>query len=228
MNMTNNMKICTLCKQNKLISEFTKHKQKKDGLNSWCKVCSRKKNKKLTQSKEYKRKKSEYDKKYRQENKAKLDKASKKRREQNKDKKAEYDKEYRKQLGEKRLANKRDYYHNRGGKELNRKWNLVNKDKVKANDHNIRAKRREQASSSLLTAMDIKNWVDSQSKLCSYCGIICSENYQIDHIEPLALGGLHELSNFAISCPTCNQSKGPKPLLVWFAKKHYSATNRSE
>lgn len=34
-------KVCTKCKQNKLFSEFYKCVTKKDGLNSWCKNCSR-------------------------------------------------------------------------------------------------------------------------------------------------------------------------------------------
>lgn len=34
------MKICLLCKLNKLESEFWKQKSNKDGLHNWCKVCA--------------------------------------------------------------------------------------------------------------------------------------------------------------------------------------------
>jgi len=35
------MKTCTKCGEDKMISEFTKNKSKKEGLNNWCKECSR-------------------------------------------------------------------------------------------------------------------------------------------------------------------------------------------
>ena len=37
------MKTCTKCGETKPLSEFGKHRGTKDGLNSWCKVCDRKK-----------------------------------------------------------------------------------------------------------------------------------------------------------------------------------------
>jgi hypothetical protein len=36
------MKVCSRCHQKKKNSEFGKHSQKKDGLNSWCKECNKK------------------------------------------------------------------------------------------------------------------------------------------------------------------------------------------
>lgn len=48
---------------------------------------------------------------------------------------------------------------------------------------------------------------------CYLCG---SRGYfrhmELDHIQPFALGGLHERSNCAIACLPCNRSKGAKPL----------------
>ena len=38
-----NLKRCTLCGISKPLSEFSKHRQQKSGLSSWCKECSREK-----------------------------------------------------------------------------------------------------------------------------------------------------------------------------------------
>lgn len=39
-------KICTVCKESKVLDEFPKHPQHKDGYNSVCKKCMQKSNKK--------------------------------------------------------------------------------------------------------------------------------------------------------------------------------------
>ena len=60
-------------------------------------------------------------------------------------------------------------------------------------------------------------WIDSQAKVCFWCGVPCEGNFQVDHFHPLSKGGRHELANLEISCPTCNQRKGAK-LPAIFAK----------
>lgn len=57
------MKTCTKCKKEKEITEFYKHKGKKDGLKSWCKECH------LEDSRKRESKYNETRKKYRNENK---------------------------------------------------------------------------------------------------------------------------------------------------------------
>ena len=71
-------KICSKCKVEKDICEYHKDKNKKDGLNTYCKLCA------INHSKEYYEKnkekisskhkgyKSEYNKEYREKNKEKL------------------------------------------------------------------------------------------------------------------------------------------------------------
>lgn len=132
-------KTCTLCKEIKPTTEFTKHSQKKDGLNSWCKPCKRIKDKEAAAKR--KKQKAEYDKQYRKENYDKLAKQSKQYRDLNKGNKALYDKEYRALKGQERLKDKRDYYHNRGGKEVQQKWQAENPELVKANGYNSSIKR---------------------------------------------------------------------------------------
>lgn len=187
------MKTCTLCKQEKPKSHFGKHKQKKDGLSSWCKLCARAKAKERMTTAEYKKQKQEYDKKRYEDNEIR------KIKQQNAKKNYKYNKESHKQ----RI----------------RKWQENHPEKVTAYKKNNKYKRREIINSSKLTAKKLMKWEQVQIKICSYCGTYCTENYQIDHIEPLANNGNHSLDNLTISCPTCNQSKSDKPLLIWLATK---------
>ena len=199
------MKTCSKCHETKAKSEFRKDKQKKDGLYSQCKTCRKTYEKQhySTHKKviQYKRKLAYND--------------------EAKSKKAQYDKKYREVKGEERLKDKRDYYHSRGGKEIGNRWRFENPLKSKSYLKRERIERQRVKDKSSITSKQMYNWFLEQTYLCSYCGKSCSGNFHIDHIEPLAKGGLHELDNLTISCPSCNQSKHSKPLLLWYA------TNRS-
>lgn len=47
--------------------------------------------------------------------------------------------------------------------------------------------------------------------LCNYCrAILTVENMTVDHYNPLARGGTHELDNLVAACEPCNVSKGDK------------------
>ncbi len=44
---------------------------------------------------------------------------------------------------------------------------------------------------------------------CGYCGVnLAPDNFQVDHIHPLARGGTNLDINLVASCETCNKSKG--------------------
>jgi len=48
---------------------------------------------------------------------------------------------------------------------------------------------------------------------CQFCGATPSrENLTIDHLIPLSLGGLDEMTNYVASCRECNQRKANLPL----------------
>jgi len=50
-------------------------------------------------------------------------------------------------------------------------------------------------------------------RVCVYCGAKCrADELTIDHIIPLALGGLDEMTNWATCCRACNQRKAAQPL----------------
>ena len=50
-------------------------------------------------------------------------------------------------------------------------------------------------------------------RVCVYCGAECrAEELTIDHLIPLALGGLVEMTNWATCCRACNERKAAQPL----------------
>ncbi|MDE2106793.1 MAG: HNH endonuclease [Patescibacteria group bacterium] len=52
--------------------------------------------------------------------------------------------------------------------------------------------------------------------LCCYCGRRpCGE---IDHIDPIARGGINGWNNLTSACRLCNGSKNATPLLLWLAR----------
>lgn len=51
---------------------------------------------------------------------------------------------------------------------------------------------------------------------CAYCD---SSMEHVDHIDPVALEGVSDWTNFAPACGPCNQSKAAKPLLLWMVDR---------
>jgi len=197
------MKECTKCKKSKPFTDFSKDKQKKTGYSSQCKQC-----------------RSLYEKEYYKNNKEKVNTRNNKYNETYKKRKQELDAKRRKEKREEINKKKREYYHSTG-KAVGNLWRANNPEKCKTYAFNRSHKRREKIKTSTLTSSEVRNWLSQQVLICSYCNVSCIDNYHVDHIEPLSKNGVHELSNFTISCPTCNISKGNKSILYWFA------TNRS-
>lgn len=55
--------------------------------------------------------------------------------------------------------------------------------------------------------------------ICEYCrGLHAVHELTVEHKQPYILGGMHCISNFAISCHTCNARKGRKPYDLWIAQ----------
>jgi hypothetical protein len=48
---------------------------------------------------------------------------------------------------------------------------------------------------------------------CVYCG--SGADLHCDHVEPVALGGSHDINNLVTACAPCNLSKGSKTVAEW-------------
>ncbi len=53
--------------------------------------------------------------------------------------------------------------------------------------------------------------------MCCYCGK--TAQLTMDHIDPIAKGGEHDVDNIAACCRSCNSSKNDTTLLVWLARR---------
>lgn len=112
-----------------------------------------------------------------------------------------------------------------------RAWRTANPEKMKAavarwaraNPDNVRArcaKRRALQSAAPGRGISPAEWREILAGalgICAYCNE--RRRLELDHIEPLALGGEHDVDNAAAACKSCNSSKSDIPLLVWLAIK---------
>lgn len=69
---------------------------------------------------------------------------------------------------------------------------------------------RKKGNGGTHTATDIKNQHAYQKGQCFYCGVKVGDDYHVDHVVPLVLGGSNGKENIVIACPTCNLSKNAK------------------
>lgn len=56
----------------------------------------------------------------------------------------------------------------------------------------------------------IKSIFDLQKGHCAICKTKLDKTYHVDHVQPLARGGLHREDNIQILCAKCNQKKSSK------------------
>lgn len=95
---------------------------------------------------------------------------------------------------------------------VKRDWYARNKDRLrdyfraqwKAKDT------RRRAAAGTVTALEVRQILESQRGRCAVCRTKVGDSYHVDHIEPLAKGGGNDRRNIQILCPTCNLSKGAK------------------
>lgn len=92
-------------------------------------------------------------------------------------------------------------------------------DRVNARNAERRAKRKNQAG------IVSKNIVEKLKKLqqnkCPCCHKLLGDNYHIDHIVPLALGGMHQDSNLQLLRANCNQQKYNKHPIDFMQSKGF-------
>ena len=212
------MKICSNCKIEKTLIDFSKDKNRPDGLRCQCKECNKQYNidnaehykqyhkqyniKNKDKKKEYRIKYSEknkqYLKQYYQDNLEKI----KEYRIDNADKIKEYHKQYDKQYvinnAERLKEYRTEYYQTEHGKLIKRV--LQQKRRI--------LKLQNTPIGKHFTADDIKLKLKLQHSKCIYCKISIKGGYHIDHIMPLCKGGSNESSNIQLLCKDCNKSGG--------------------
>lgn len=93
-----------------------------------------------------------------------------------------------------------------------RRWQLKNPESVRAVTSNRRAKAKHHGR---LTRGIVKRLMNLQKGRCANCSISLTSGYHVDHIQPLARGGMNTDANVQLMCPTCNMRKGAKDPFAW-------------
>lgn len=233
------MKRCSVCKKER--DDFSPDKRAKDGLQSACRECSRKRQaeKRAADIDADRAKRRDY---YARNREAVLRRNSAWRAENrdavcaekrkyyqrvkdtpeyrayvaqqqavNADRKREYDKEYIKRNRPRIMARRHVW--------LNR-----NRALRRAILQKYDTKRRTQEAAGA-SSRAVATWLSAQPKVCVYCGVDCADKFHVDHFMPLARGGKHEIANLRVACPTCNLRKNAKLPFDWLCEYLGAAAN---
>jgi 5-methylcytosine-specific restriction endonuclease McrA len=195
-------KICTVCKEEKLITEFSVHRGIKCGYASRCKKCTSVYKK--TYDEQNKESKSNYNKIWYLQNKENIAERVKLWREENKEKRYAYNKLWYEQNRERKNA-------------LDKIWSSLNPEKKAVHGRNRRSRKR--LATGTHTDEDIHNLFRLQKKKCAVCNKSISKGYDVDHIVALSNGGSNDKYNLQLLCTYCNRSKHAKDPIEFMQEK---------
>ena len=110
-------------------------------------------------------------------------------------------------------------------------WRAANPEKVQQQNRvhgSIRRARKSNAIDPLnrVTAAVIASRIMLFDGACAYCGN--SGSIHIDHVKPLARGGLHVPKNLVPACQRCNLSKNDSFLEDWYPRQQFFSAERWE
>lgn len=91
----------------------------------------------------------------------------------------------------------------RANAERNRRWSATRL-------------RRERETGDL--TRDEINRIREAARRCAYCGNGLTSRREIDHMDPIALGGAHSRENVVVVCAPCNLKKSALPFDEWLKR----------
>ncbi|PHE94706.1 hypothetical protein COF76_23130 [Bacillus wiedmannii] len=179
-------KVCRKCKEWKVYSDYPENKKCKNGREGTCRNC-----------------RSEYSKRWHEENKESRAKKTKRWYEGNKERKAESDRRWYEKNKERRAEQKR-------------KWEKENQEKR----YSYGVKRRSLKHNVKFTPSQRTELLNKDNWTCQCCGIKVHDRRtgdwnthdkaHIDHLIPLTKGGDSTPDNLQVLCRTCNIKKHNK------------------
>ena len=92
-------------------------------------------------------------------------------------------------------------------KQIRSEWYARNKARLKPQRKLLKAHRR---NAGRLSSGLVQRLSEMQKARCACCRISLSAGYHLDHITPLARGGMNDDHNMQLLCPTCNLTKSAK------------------
>lgn len=203
-------KACTKCGQTKPVDDFSKAPERKDGRRSHCKQCT-----------------CDSAKAWRLANPEKAKEKDARSREKHREARLAREREYREKNREKRNAESREYHRKNRGKRLEQmaawravpenaerlriasaKWEQANPERYKAILVRCRHRRRARARKAFVEDLDMVALVLRDEGRCGICGDpLTGPDFHVDHVVPLAKGGLHMMANVQLAHPRCNWRK---------------------
>ena len=228
-------KRCSKCGEEKPLSEFSRSKNYKDGLQYWCKGCVKEYQQEYRQTPEYKAFQQEYQREYRQEYRQTPEHKAFRQEYQR-----EYQREYRQTPEYKEAERKRrqtpEYKEAERKRRQTPEFKEAERKRMQTPEYKeVERKRRQtpdgkatkrrgnhkrralKANCTTESIDETKIW-DECDNQCIYCG--STERLELDHVIALSNGGPNCESNLVIACKSCNSSKGNRPLIKWLTSNH--------
>lgn len=203
------MKTCTKCGETKPTTEYFKDASKRDGLHSSCKSCFKKSSSKEVKSAWYaanvEKRKADYAIWY-AANRSKRKESSAAYYASNRDK-------VNATTAKWRAANPNRF------KETYAAWSAANPEKRRVNEHNRRARKRENGGR--LSSGITQRLLKLQRGKCACCAKPLGDDYHLDHIMPLALGGANTDNNMQLLRADCNRAKWAKHPVDYMRSKGF-------
>ena len=203
------LKVCSKCGRVLPIEQFSKDKNRKDGLYGRCKKCGKQYNQ------ENKEKKQQYNKQYYQENK---------------EQRLQYQNQYYQDNSEKRQQYDKQYYqeHKLEKQQHQQQYNQTPQGQIVRFNGYAKRRKREEAQGNGITK---EQWLEMMQFFdwkCAYSGVSLSikKNRSIDHIIPLVKGGEHEVWNCVPMDKRLNKSKQDKDIMEWYTAQDFYSKER--
>lgn len=223
-------KVCTMCKKELPIENFSKHKTSHNGIRSYCKACAKSYKDKWDKENEEHRK--IYKKKYNQDHAEENRVYSKSYRLAHREHCLEYDRQRYQRIKEQKKEYNREYH---------AKHYQINKESIKASVKEYqqnnpewlkviqrRAKlRRNKLTAELPSTFTLQEWETCLIEFdysCAYCG--SKTRMTQEHVIPVTKGGGYESCNIVPACQSCNSSKNGSNMEAWYIKQPFYTTER--
>jgi len=98
-------------------------------------------------------------------------------------------------------------------REAHRNWRKRNAERSRAYTRSRQA--RLAGAAGRYTADDVTAQLQRQRGRCYWCEKKLGDSYHVDHVNPVARGGLNGPENIVVACPSCNLRKGAKHPMEW-------------
>lgn len=99
-------------------------------------------------------------------------------------------------------------------REQGRKWCAANREASRHNARKASSSRRARLRDAFVEVVDPQVVFERDEGVCGIChGPVDRDEFDIDHVEPLALGGEHSYENVRVAHVSCNRRRGRRVAL---------------